>query len=55
MKSYKMKNGETVNDNLVALISKIGEKITIRRSKFFNNQGGKNYFYIHSAIEKKHW
>ena len=52
MKSYKMKNGETVNDNLVALISKIGEKITIRRSKFFNNQGGKNYFYIHSAIEK---
>ena len=32
LKSCKMKNGNTVNDNLIALISKIGEKITIRRS-----------------------
>ena len=47
-----MENGKSVNDNLISLISKIGEKITIRRSKFFNNKGGKNYFYIHSSVEK---
>ena len=47
-----MENNKSVKDNLVNLISKIGEKITIRRTKFFNNKGGKNYFYIHSAVEK---
>ena len=52
IKSTKMDNGKSVNDNLISLISKIGEKITIRRSKFFNNKGGKNYFYIHSPVEK---
>ena len=52
IKSSKMSNGKLVSDNLIALISKIGEKITIRRSKFFDNKGGKNYFYIHSAVEK---
>ena len=34
-----MKNGNLVKDNLVNLISKIGEKIIIRRAKFFNNNG----------------
>ena len=52
IKEYKMENGKSVNDNLISLISKIGEKITIRRSKFFDEKGGKNYFYIHSALEK---
>lgn len=52
IKSSKMNNGKLVSDNLIALISKIGEKITIRRSKFFDINGGKNYFYIHSAVEK---
>ena len=52
IKTSKMDNGKSVNDNLISLISKIGEKITIRRTKFFNNKGGKNYFYIHSAVEK---
>ena len=28
-----MKNGQTVNDNLVSLIAKIGEKITIGKAK----------------------
>ena len=28
-----MKNGQTVDDNLVALIAKIGEKITIGKAK----------------------
>jgi len=47
-----MKNGVLVKDNLVNLIAKIGEKITIRRSKFFNNSSGSNFFYVHSAFEK---
>jgi len=48
----KMANGEKVKDNLVNLISKIGEKITIRRSRFFNNSNGQNFYYVHSALEK---
>ena len=52
IKSAKMENGKSVDDNLISLISKIGEKITIRRSKFFDKQGGKNFFYVHSAVEK---
>ena len=48
----KMANDISVKDNLVNLIAKIGEKITIRRTNFFNNTSGTNYFYVHSAIEK---
>ena len=48
----KMSNGSLVKDNLVNLISKIGEKITIRRANFMNNENGSNFFYVHSAIEK---
>ena len=47
----KMKNGVTVKDNLVNLIAKIGEKITIRRANFFDNDQGLNFFYVHSALE----
>ena len=48
----KMKNGISVKDNLVNLIAKIGEKITIRRADFFDNTEGMNFFYVHSALEK---
>ena len=48
----KMKNGVNVKDNLVNLIAKIGEKITIRRANFFDNSKGTNFFYVHSALEK---
>jgi elongation factor Ts len=48
----KMSNGVLVKDNLVNLIAKIGEKITIRRAKFFDNSDGHNFSYVHSAIEK---
>ena len=48
----KMKNGVNVKDNLVNLIAKIGEKITIRRANFFDNSKGMNFFYVHSALEK---
>ena len=52
LNSLKMKNGDLVKDCLVNLIAKIGEKITIRRSLFFDNAKGLNFFYVHSALEK---
>ncbi len=51
LKSSKMKNDKTVDENLVAIIAKIGEKITIGRSKTLNIQNSKNYFYQHSVIQ----
>ena len=48
----KMKNNILVKDNLVNLIAKIGEKITIRRSFFFDNDKGINFFYVHSSLER---
>ena len=52
LNNSKMKNGLLVKDSLVNLIAKIGEKITIRRAKFFDNSKGMNFFYVHSALEK---
>jgi elongation factor Ts len=52
IKSTKMPNGMLVKDSLVNLISKIGENITIRRTKFFDNFNGNNFFYVHLATEK---
>jgi len=48
----KMKNKINVKDNLVALISKIGEKITLRRCDFFGSEKSINFSYVHSAIKK---
>ena len=48
----KMSNGQLVKDNIVNLIAKIGEKITIRRADFFDKSNGTNFSYVHSAIEK---
>ena len=50
-KSSLMKNKKTVEESLINLISKIGEKITLRRSKFFNEKGY-NFSYVHNALEK---
>ena len=47
----KMSNGETVKDSLVALIAKMGEKITIGRAKTFNNSGSKNFNYLHTVVK----
>jgi len=47
----KMKNNKTVNENLVALIAKIGEKITIGRVKTFNHNGSKNFKYLHTVVK----
>ena len=48
-----MKNNLPVETNLIDLIAKMGEKITIRRSIFFDTSSGKNSFYIHGALEEK--
>ena len=51
LKKSKMKNSKTVDENLVALISKIGEKITIGRTKTFNYNGSKNFNYSHTVVK----
>ena len=51
LKKSKMKNGNTVEDNLVALIAKIGEKITIGKTKTISNSSSVNYQYLHTIIK----
>ena len=51
LKKSKMKNSETVDENLVSLIAKIGEKITIGRAKTFNHDGSKNFNYLHAIVK----
>jgi elongation factor Ts len=46
-----MLNGQTVEDNLVSLISKMGEKITIGKAKTFNKSGTKNFNYLHTVVK----
>jgi len=48
----KMKNKKKVEDNLVDLVSKIGEKITLRRSAFIGNDKNLNFSYMHASIKK---
>jgi len=47
-----MTNKKNVKDNLVDLISKIGEKITLRRSAFIGKDKSINFSYTHSSIKK---
>ena len=47
----KMSNGQTVDANLVALIAKMGEKITIGKIKTVANQGTINSKYLHTVIK----
>ena len=51
LKDSKMSNNKTVNDNLVALIAKIGEKITIGKSKTIQNEGSINSKYLHTVVK----
>ena len=51
LKASKMKNGQTVDDNLVALIAKIGEKITIGKAKTILNSDGINNHYLHTVVK----
>ena len=51
LKNAKMKNDKTVDENLVALIAKIGEKITIGKSKTIENSNGINNHYLHTVVK----
>ena len=51
LKKAKMKNHISVEDNLVALIAKIGEKITIGKTKTISNSSSINYQYLHTVIK----
>ena len=47
----KMSNGKAVKDNLVDLIAKIGEKITIGKLQTIENNNSQNFTYQHSVIK----
>ena len=51
LKKSKMKNDITVEDNLVALIAKIGEKITIGKTKTISSSSSTNYQYLHTVVK----
>ena len=51
LKKSRMNNGQTVDENLFALIAKIGEKITIGKSKTIENSNGVNNHYLHTVIK----
>ncbi len=46
-----MNNKKTVEENLVSMIAKIGEKITLGRLKTLNHENSKNYFYLHTVVK----
>ena len=48
----KMQNEKSVEDNLALLISKIGEKITLRRTACIGIEKAINFSYVHSALKK---
>ena len=48
----EMKNKKKVKDHLIDLMSKIGEKITLRRSAFIGKDKSINFSYIHSSLKK---
>jgi elongation factor Ts len=51
LKKSKMKNGSTVEENLVSLIAKIGEKITIGKTKTISNSSSINCQYLHTVVK----
>tara|TARA_B100001027_G_scaffold210977_1_gene178693 strand:+ start:2379 stop:3230 length:852 start_codon:yes stop_codon:yes gene_type:complete len=46
-----MKNNQTVEENIVNLISTVGEKITIGRSKTIENKNSNLYKYHHTVVK----
>ena len=51
LEKSKMRNGDTVKNNLMALIAKIGEKITIGKTKTISNSNSNNYQYLHTVVK----
>ena len=46
-----MSNGKSVEDNLISLIAKMSEKITVGKAKTFNQSGTKNFNYLHTVVK----
>jgi len=51
LKKSIMSNGQTVDENLVALIAKIGEKITIGKTKTISSEGTVKSKYLHTIVK----
>ena len=51
LKNSKMKNGSTISQNLIDFMAKIGEKITVGRSKTLENTKSKIFTYNHSIVK----
>ena len=51
LNKHKMLNGKSVEDTLVSLIAKMGEKITVGKAKTFNQLGTKNFNYLHTIVK----
>ena len=52
LKKKNMSNNKTVEENLISLIAKIGEKITIGKTKTIENPNSINFTYQHSVIKE---
>ena len=46
-----MLNSKSVEDNLVSLIAKMGEKITLGKARTFNQPGTKHFNYLHTIVK----
>ena len=46
-----MNNSKSVEENLVLMIAKIGEKITLGKAKTLKHENSKNYFYLHTVVK----
>ena len=51
LKKTKMGNNQTVEENLISIIAKIGEKITLGRSKTLQNKNNLNFNYLHTVVK----
>jgi len=51
LKRSKMKNNKNVEENLVSMIAKIGEKITFGRSKTLKHSNLLKYHYLHTVVK----
>jgi elongation factor Ts len=47
-----MENKKNLKDNLIDLVAKIGEKITLRRTAFIGNDKYINFSYTHAPVKK---
>jgi elongation factor Ts len=51
LKKTNMSNGKSVEEGIVSLIAKMGEKITVGKAKTFNKSGTKNFNYLHTVVK----